>query len=385
MEIEIIPAGFLMLRTPSLPFDELIKWSDGLTAATTNINGLSEALKQDKQLLRARLRGILARPEILEALFNASPDLVEMIARWQREPESEKGLRIERSLVRYLLRMASRPTPFGLFAAISVGVTGKETKLQLVDRSQYQRHTRLDMNYIYSLTERLEQDRALREKLLLFPNSTIYRTPGKFRYVETKEINKERNYFVVALEASEYLEKTLARARTGATLKSLAEALAQDDEEILIEEAREYIHDLIDNNILVTDLIPAITGPEPTDTLIAQFRKLNLNQFADRLSQVQNRLKEFDENGVAIDPSDYRDTAHLLDDLPVTVNLKKLFQIDMIAPAENLTLGEKIINELKVAVEIMASLMGGGIRYDLQMFRKAFKERYGEGDRKSVV
>src|SRR5437867_12851768 len=138
---EFAPSGFFALRTPLLPFDELLAWSDGLEAALAGDDParLQAACKADGMRLRHQLRDIYARPEVREALFVASPDLEERFEVWLREPESEWGQKIERALVRYFARMAGRATPFGLFAGCSVGILGAETKLVLAERARYRR------------------------------------------------------------------------------------------------------------------------------------------------------------------------------------------------------------------------------------------------------
>jgi hypothetical protein len=47
----------------------------GLRAPSADPAALESALAEDRELLRARLRDWLARPEVLEALFVASPSL----------------------------------------------------------------------------------------------------------------------------------------------------------------------------------------------------------------------------------------------------------------------------------------------------------------------
>jgi hypothetical protein len=59
------PTGFFVLRTPLLPFDELLEWTHGLDHRDA---------EDARAVLRERLRGLLARPEIAEALYVASPD-----------------------------------------------------------------------------------------------------------------------------------------------------------------------------------------------------------------------------------------------------------------------------------------------------------------------
>jgi hypothetical protein len=277
LENAFVPSGFFALRTPLLPFDDLLAWSEGLEAASVvdDPARLQAAYTEDWSRLRQRLRQVCARPEVREALFLASPDLEERLEVWLREPESELAPRkIERALVRYFARMAGRATPFGLFAGCSVGTIASETCVVLVERARYRRHTRLDMDYLVLLSDALARVPDLRASLSFGVNSSLYPARGRLRYFEVRRKDQGWTHHQVALEASDYLGATLARARASATPETLASALLEHDPEALREEADEYIAGLIDNQVLVSELRPTVTGPEPIHFLAARLREL---------------------------------------------------------------------------------------------------------------
>ncbi|HLM45838.1 MAG TPA: lantibiotic dehydratase, partial [Myxococcaceae bacterium] len=151
------PAGFFALRTPLLPFDVLEAWGQELEAPRASPETLEEALRRDRVRLRERLRQWVVDPVVREALFIASPVLEENLPVWLRAPESERGQKVERTVVRYFARMAGRATPFGLFAGMSLGRLGAHTRLRLCARSALKRHTRLDMDYVCALVEQVRK------------------------------------------------------------------------------------------------------------------------------------------------------------------------------------------------------------------------------------
>src|SRR5260370_37477159 len=86
------PSGFFVFRTPLLPFDDFLAWSNGLQTAASfdNPTRFECAFAADGQLLRARLTKIANRPEVLEALLVASPHLEDSLQVWARKPVSER-------------------------------------------------------------------------------------------------------------------------------------------------------------------------------------------------------------------------------------------------------------------------------------------------------
>ncbi len=372
------PAGFFALRTPLLPFDEIEAWSEDLAAAAAGEAELPAVLAADRERLRRRLLRLIERPEIREALFVASPSLERGLDAWRRDPESKKGRRAEEALVRYLLRMTARATPFGLFSGCSLGRVGEATRLELGGRAGYQRHTRLDMDYLFALSQDLGDDGDLRRRLSYFPNSSLYRAAGRLCYAEARLDGKQRHHHLVAVELSDYLEQTLNRARGGATLAELTHELTS--EEIAAAEAERFVLELIDCQLLVSDLTPNVTGREPIHVLVDQLAELGSSVPERALAEVRGRLAALDDGGLGVEPSVYRDVARRLEQLPTRVELPRLFQVDMVKPSPAASLGPELVAEIERGVHLLHRLAPPPpAEGALERFCQDFVERYGDG------
>ncbi|HTL99240.1 MAG TPA: lantibiotic dehydratase, partial [Holophagaceae bacterium] len=350
--------GFFAFRTPALPFADLFMEAGA-----------------DAGAQRGRLLELVARSEVRDALFLASPDLCEALEHWRQDPEGEKGQRAERSLMRYLSRMAARPTPFGLFAGCSVGRIGEATCLSVAPRQEYIRHTRLDNDYLSLLCDAVVKDAELREGLRFRPNSSLYEAAGRLRYAESRLQEKTRAYHLVAVEDSPYLREILIRAEGGASPEDLAMALV--DGEITLEEGRAFVGELIDSQILVPDLSPAVTGSEPVHDLLAQLRAHpRLARPAEILAEAQRSLESMDGAGPGADPARYLEIADVLRALPAKVELSRLFQVDMAKPAPQAILGEAVVDEIRRAAALLHGLARVRSEDPLSRFRQAFTARY---------
>lgn len=374
---EFLSSGFFALRTPLLPFDELLAWSEGLEAdaALDDPALLDQALAADRARLRGRLSALVARPLIRGALFIASPDLDESLNVWIRDPDSERGGRVERAVVRYFSRMAGRPTPFGLFAGSSVGTLGDRTRLVIEGREKYQRHSRLDMDYLFALADALGRDPGLRNTFELRPNSSLYRAAGRVHYVEARLDGKNRTHHLVAVEDSNELQATLARAAEGAAAASLASALIGGD--VSPADAEEYVGELIDSQILRPELALVLTGCEPAEALATQLSgQPETVAIGERLEKTRTELSAIDAAGLGADPGRHRLVARQLEGLPAPVELSRLFQVDMVKPSPDALLGGGVLDEIVRGIEILRRLVPSSKTDDLSRFREAFVARY---------
>src|SRR5215470_13554152 len=374
------PTGGFVLRTPLLPRDLLERWGEGLAApaALGDPERLAAAIEADRAVLRERLVRLVARPEVREAIFVASPGLEGSIDAWLADPTSEAGEKTERSLVRYVSRMAVRPTPFGLFAGNTVGALGETTQLELAARDGYRRYTRLDGDYLSSLTDKLVTDRAIRERLPFHPNSSLCKVAGRLRYAMRRE-GESRTYSLVSLEPSDYLVATLERARRGALPGALAEALCDADAEVSREEADGFIDELIDSQVLVSDLAPPVTGPEAVDDIIAQLDAIAevpaAHDAGAALRAIRATLGELDR-AVGNAPARYRGAAETLVPLPAKAEIHRLFQVNLVPTAAKVELGKDVLDEVGRAIALFGRLARPRGTDELSRFRDAFSDRY---------
>lgn len=365
------------MRTPLLPLAEFLAWGKGpeTTNALDDKESFKESFEFSRAGLRERLKTILLRPEIRDALFVASPNMEERFHLWEESPDSEGGRKMEHVLVRYFARMAGRATPFGLFSGCSVGMVGDETHLVLEGRKKYERHTRLDMDYLFALVNELKQSQELRNNFVFFPNTSLYRAAGRVRYVEARVKDKKRSYHLVAVEDTEYLQATLERAQNGARIYELAEQLVS--REFTFADTRNYINRLIENQILVPDLALFVTGQEAIHPLIEQLCKIaGAKEMSEILAQAQDDIDAIDNDGLGVRAERYKAIATRLEALPAKVSLAKLFQVDLVKPSPEAVLGQKVIDEVKKAIEVLHRLIPSA--NTLSRFRENFSKRYEE-------
>jgi thiopeptide-type bacteriocin biosynthesis protein len=379
------PSGFFVMRTPFLPYSALMALGEALEGARAFAEGgaLGAAVAQDSDRVMCRMRQLVERPEIREALFVASPSLDDALTAWLTDPSAPLAHSVPEVVVRYLTRMAARPTPFGLFSGCSLGKIGTEgTRLSLASQAEYRRHTRLDTHYLAALAEALDEDLALRDTLRFRPSSGIYVSAGKLRYAEaqTDLKTRERRYKLVAVDRTPYLDSTLARASGGATTVDLALALCEDHPDVAREEAAAFVASLVESQILVSDAAPTITGPPPVDGMIDALRAAGTpgDRAAGTLDAAREAARALDEAGFGHARARYQAIATGLAALPAEPDIARLFQVDLYKPAPGATLGRVAVSAIQEAIDLVARIAQSAPDEAMRRFREAFAERYGE-------
>lgn len=345
----------LVLRTPALPFRPLPE------------DGLAQALVKDDAFL--------------EAIYLASPVLYNECIKWRTgQLKVEKEIKkLQTSLLKYYQRMRSRCTPFGLFSGCTY-THWQEGATRIIFRdTATERHTRPDMHYLCALAQHLATVPVISERLLWFPNNSIYTIGDELRYVEYKYKNGRRVHQISSVSNSHYLQEVLAAAANGILLSDIRSLLSKETEDA--EEAAAFTREILDAQLLVNELEPAITGPEFIFQLLAVLKKMNtdadpvISQFTDALQNIQQQLEKMDQSNVNAVAA-YKQITEAVKALGVDFDESKLFQTDLFRPVISGRLNQNLQTSLFDGFRVFVSLFREQSHENLDSFAKRFAERY---------
>jgi lantibiotic biosynthesis protein len=339
----------LLLRTPLLALNDLIH----------------KVLKSsDLSVLKAAYQSGLLQ----KALFLASPVLWEENQKWQRDEIAESDvMHLAQALWRYLLRMSSRCTPFGLFAGVTMGEWSNENNVVL-QSADYQAHTRLDMEYLGALAQQLSQQEDIKEVLRFYPNNSLYESGERLRYVDYRYDKKRRIHQIVAIDNSVYIQHLLAVAKYGATRYELVQSIVSED--ITFEEATDFIEEVIASQVLISELDGSTTGKEQAIyTFLKSYLKANKQE-----EWLKNVVYILEKSNYQLPPSEEFKAA--LTNLAVPYELNRLFQTDLEKKAKSCQLDKKIAGQLRKGLSFLNRLAVPPQESNLKKFADAYTERY---------
>ncbi|GHT84500.1 hypothetical protein FACS18947_2040 [Bacteroidia bacterium] len=326
-------------------------------------------------LNKEQLKEKMQNQQVQEAIYIASPVLYTELQKYLTGEIADKNerKRIESALFRYISRMSSRCTPFGLFAGCSMGeIRGDKTFIRL--DNNFNRHTRFDMYFLCTLSQELSKQSGIKEYLKYYPNTTLYAVGNKYRYVEYQYTSFGRKHRISSVERSGYLDAILKTARKGAKINDFVKYLT--DNEIPANEALEFIQELIDSQIIVSELSPSVTGDDFFIRIICILEKLDASEnITTAIKEIQQTLSKLDTN-----PSSnitlYQNIISKVEEIKIPYEEKFLFQVDMTRNVTKAALGTDIIEELQSAMTFLNRISSGGGNATLSQFQQAFYSRY---------
>lgn len=349
------PFKTYILRTPILP----------VSFYTTLLE------KYSKQFLFETVENTVVK----NAIRLASPELIQELDKYNQNPsayDKEKARALELSLLKYVARMASRATPFGLFAGCTTGSLDEATKIQLKETSTT--HTQFDMQFWSALLRKLTQNKSFQKELLYVPNTSLYSVGSFYRYIEYKVVDSKREHSIASVRKSPFLEQILERSKEGAKINDLAFLIMDSESEK--EEALAFIEELIANQILVSNLESTITGRDEVkrvlkileNNLIVAKEYAILNEIICLINTL-NQANDFSTSNMTF-------ILERIKELDLVFEEKHLLQTDLYTQTAINTLDKNIVKKLSKAITFLGNIQDVSSNQNLEDFKNAFHKRY---------
>jgi thiopeptide-type bacteriocin biosynthesis protein len=315
------------------------------------------------------------------ALAVGSPDLSAAISRRDAAPHTaargQRADRVASRQARFRIRMATRPTPYGLFAGVALGRWDDRTDLTLAAAPPHTR-SRPDMEWLLGLIGDLEADDTIRRQLHLVRNPMLLDAAGRLSLPETVRVRAEESHGQdVSIRATDLARRAVQIARTPTAYAELVGALTGRGAD------RERVESMLEvmcrHEILLTDLGTAPTAGDP------------LGQLREQLAQsgaAPDVAARLDDLAVALEAWDRLPAADRVAELPLlAARMAKLrptrssacpVQVDMARTLDGETIHRSVASEAARAAELLLRISPHPSRLPhLRAYREAFLDRYG--------
>ncbi len=332
-------------------------------------------------------KAVVNADAIREALYLASPVLTEELNKYEKGfiKDGKEKKKLEESIYKYYSRSCTRCTPFGLFAGVGTAVWGDTSNIVLADKKQ--RETRLDMNYVCAMGQYIASLEDIRAQLLFYPNNSIYTIADKIRYVDYKYVKTRRSHQISEVDKGEYLAAILQGAEKGALIRDLAACISSED--ISTTEATGFVLEIIEAQLLKSELEPNVTGENYFDVLLQKLVQLQKNYLHNNaelqhiihvLTQIEVQLQQLDEN-FSNPVNAYKQIIETVKQLPVKFEENNLFQTDLyLNTTSDNTINKGLQKDLIKTLGFLTKLSSAPVETNLGKFAEEYYKRYEEAE-----
>ncbi|MFI6100788.1 lantibiotic dehydratase [Lentzea sp. NPDC051213] len=336
---------------------------------------------------RAWLAKLWARPEVRDALVQASPVLgarLDQILGDSTTVTTAKELRrAVLSVASYMLRWQRRATPFGLFAGVGPAGVGS-AKADVGTR--HRAVTRVDGEWLTTLINRLEQHPGLRSRLTVVVDDARMLRDGRVIVHRRAEVGASTPGPLreSSVRLTRPVRFVLAAAGSPIRFDTLADQMAAAFPSASPDKVDALLNGLVDAGVLITSLRPPMTSGDALSHLAGALRAAG----ADTVDDVAGHLRDLDAIGAdlarhnhASDPDQAREirtavTARITALVPGTSHA---LATDVCVDA-TITVPERVLDEAARAATVL-------LRTTTQPFGTAtwldyharFRARYGPG------
>lgn len=318
-----------------------------------------------------------------EALYVASPSLYNKLLAFEDGSVTvKKDLeRLYSSLTRYYIRMHTRTTPFGLFAGVGTFDWDKTcTESSIVLGDALKRNTKFDMDFLCDLSDYLASINFIKNRLKIHVNSSLSTNKDEFRFIDYKRVNGRRKHQVSSLKYSEYIQKVIESADYKNNALDIANALVELDDEISPDEALQFIHALIDMQLLCTELEYSLTGKEYFYKICEIVQKIDkdhpeINKAKKFIAELKDAIDHLDTNK-ANTIQDYKRIHDAINEVGIVFKENTLFQIDMGLDLQSSKIDISLQSDILKAIEYLNKFTPLRESEDLKEFKKKFNERF---------
>jgi lantibiotic biosynthesis protein len=351
---------FYMIRRPLLSLESFMKIEDG-----------ENFLKSIKNLLE--------KDYVKEAIAVASPSLYKSLPSLYKESNKKNTNQVAISVLKYLSRMSTRSTPFGLFAGVASGKFSDNTNITMGSPTYFQKRTRPDMEWLFSVIHHLEQKIDVVKQLYVTRNHAVQNTGGRLELsfpsfkLEDQEKMKGNKISVKstppAILALKIAEKPI---RFCDLISKLCKEYKEVDKEII----ENFLWTLFKKDFFISELRPPLSIPSPLDYVIKKLDPINnIDEVKLMLRNVKLLIDKYDESFLGIGTDLYK---KLTDYMEKNGDSKSVVQVDLSIPSNQIEIHNTVGKEISEVAEILwrLSTADRGMSH-LKEYYISFIEKYG--------
>lgn len=239
---------FYVARTPLLPIEDYFRVFES-----------GDPSKISRELF-ARFKD----PFLEETLAVASRESYQALHRLESPDRSRASEQMLSTLLKYYIRLTTRPTPYGLFSGVSLGTFGEENRLVLADADQHVKRARVDMEWLYAVIQKIESIPAVRMALRVRFNDYVYQQGDRLEKPNktSLQLNSTDNEVGTTIRYTPQVQVVQELAREFIVFSDLLQEMSRRNPNVPVEVIEAFLNQLLENEFLLSELRPPMVNTD---------------------------------------------------------------------------------------------------------------------------
>lgn len=306
-----------------------------------------------------------------EKLLIASPSLLQMIDTYFDEPDKLSTKKVKEmfcSIEKYFRRSIERTTPFGLFAGVGAGRFGEITGFKS-ERQVFQKYVHPDAGWLWGYIAELEQTYYAQ---MNFKWNSVCINDGNrelLLYTTTQDIEE------ISVRRTKVLEIVQEMCKEYTSYADIVSRVQENYPDVDNQIITDYVFDLINKQLLISDLRPAISDGEPLNWLIMKCAEIS-EEVADALRKLKSMCEAYEKTAIGEGIAAYHAIINLMKELHKS---EYYLQVDTNIYDTEVTLDNDVKDRIEQLAEalVMMSAKSQNQKEALNRYRDKFIEKYG--------
>ncbi|MGG0666091.1 lantibiotic dehydratase [Viridibacillus arvi] len=335
---------------------------------------------------------VLGNSAIKEAIYFANPQFIIELEQYSNKNNKKKN-NIIATLYKYLSRISTRATPFGLFSGIQEVYFATDSKeIDKQYKKEFEKRIRVDSMWLLGVIKKIEQQEELWayitvkfSKLVLEEGNRIV-FPYRAMYGQFNTYKEQKGAFEFSVKNTTVLQEIREFTTEHISITKLVSKLEELYPDIQREEFSSYIKEIISLEILQSNLRPQLTSINHLDDLLVLFQNMDLidHPFYIKLFDIKELIKSYSEVQLGEDIG-----ILLLDKIKRSMNeiyeSNDFLHIDL-KSSEEAYLPKEIKASIYKSIEILSLFLVNFFgSTNLKSYRKEFIEKYGYNSEVNVI
>lgn len=276
-------SDYFMVRTPLLPISQYFDYISKDSTASI-------------------IKELALLPHVKEAIAVSSPTLYKSLNKLDGDINTKKTRNAVSSVMKFLIRMSTRPTPFGLFSGFSSGYFKEKTTGNIGEIRDHKKRARPDMEWLLGIVGLAENSYEIMKDIKVKKNDSAY-IIGQRAYLgyhsNGGQLRQAPNYEIkenISISNTEAVQEVLNNTNELIKFKDLVKVIHNKYLNVDIENIRNFVWEIFHEEFLISELRPPFINSDPFKYIIEVLKDSpTSNELVKELDRLSYEIQEYNE------------------------------------------------------------------------------------------